>query len=341
MELRKRIKWLFWSTFTFLSLAVGLFATIVLIQVKPAIFEAYLVDPANWRAKNIRMDLPKGERGKLIKYGHKLVSETPKWMGPDSDDDVLKFTGNHLSCTNCHLEGGTKRGAAAWIGISQRFPQFKGRENRNVTLKDRVNGCMERSMNGKKLPEESTQMEAIIAYMDWLSEGVPEEISQQYTGFPEIAIPNVKADLVKGKEIYTVECQTCHGEDGAGIKTANNSTYQFPPLWGQDTYNHGAGMNRVLTAAQFIKGNMPFGQATYEQPKLSDEEAFHVAAYINSFSRPVKQFTEQDFPDLVLKPVSTPYGPWADDFSEEQHKYGPFPPIISYYKDKHGITKKK
>ena len=86
---------------------------------------------------------------------------------------------------------------------------------------------------------------------------------------------------------------------------------------------------------------MPYLQATWDNPKLTDEEAYHVAGYINSFTRPHKQHTENDYPDKTLKPVSTPYGPWTDDFTAEQHKYGPFPPIITYYQEKFGIVKTK
>jgi len=100
-------------------------------------------------------------------------------------------------------------------------------------------------------------------------------------------------------------------------------------------------MHRVLTAAAFIKNNMPYLQASWEDPKLSDEEAFHVAGYINSFERPRKKNTDKDYPDKKLKPVSTPYGPWTDSFPAEQHKYGPFPPIIAYYKETFGIEKTK
>jgi len=100
-------------------------------------------------------------------------------------------------------------------------------------------------------------------------------------------------------------------------------------------------MHRVITAAQFIKSNMPFGQATWDNPKLTDDEAFHVAGYINSFERPKKRFTENDYPNKKLKPVSTPYGPWSDHFSATQHKYGPFLPIISFYKEVYDIKKTK
>ena len=108
-------------------------------------------------------------------------------------------------------------------------------------------------------------------------------------------------------------------------------------LWGADSYNDGAGMHRVFTAAQFIKGNMPFGQEPYNNPSLTDEEACHLAG----FDRPKMKNTEGDYPDLKKKPVSTSYGPWEDNFSAEQHKYGPFPPIIKYYKEKYDMNKTK
>ncbi|WP_188619038.1 c-type cytochrome [Christiangramia forsetii] len=142
--------------------------------------------------------------------------------------------------------------------------------------------------------------------------------------------------------MFIKECSVCPCENGKGQRLANSAEgYQYPPLWGPDSYNNGAGMHRVITAAQFIKGNMPFGQATWDNPKLTYEEAYHLAGYINSFERPEKRSLEKDYPDLKLKPVSNPYGPWADHFSATQHKYGPYPPIMDYYQREYGITKKQ
>lgn len=137
-----------------------------------------------------------------------------------------------------------------------------------------------------------------------------------------------------------MHCASCHGFDGQGERNIESNTYLYPPLWGPDSYNHGAGMHRVLTAAQFIKGNMPLG-TTADEPLLSDEEAYDVAGYINSFTRPLKLNPENDFPDKKLKPLSTPYGPWADSFSKEQHKYGPYGEIAAYYQAKYNLKKTK
>lgn len=325
-------------------LVMGVFIMVLLMHTSPAMFVSTpKPSPEDWKPRDITTDLlPAGRNGDLIKYGFLLIAESPKWIGPQVLDENQRYAGNNLACKNCHLQNGTQAGSGSWVGVTNRFPQFRGRENKIGTIEERVNGCMERSMSGKKLPVESKQMKAIVAYMEWLSEDVPEEREVEFKGFPKIQIPEMIADPVKGKLVYEAECQLCHGENGEGVRLADAAKgYQYPPLWGSDTYNHGAGMHRVLTAAQFIKGNMPFGTATAANPKLTDEESYHVAAYINSFDRPKKSNTEQDFPDKKLKPVSTPYGPWEDDFTAEQHKYGPFQPIIAYYKDKYDIAKTK
>jgi thiosulfate dehydrogenase len=40
-------------------------------------------------------------------------------------------------------------------GVWGQFPQYRAREGAVVTLEDRINGCMERSMNGRALPLDS------------------------------------------------------------------------------------------------------------------------------------------------------------------------------------------
>jgi len=295
--------------------------------------------PGQWRPKDPSKSL--STMPEKVKKGYYLITETYQYMGPTAKNPSNRFTGNNLACTNCHLGAGTQAGASSWVGIIKRFPQFGGRANRIGTIEDRINGCIERSMNGKKLPENSDKMDAIVAYMDWISQGLPEKERNIYKGYQPIRLPDMAVDLDKGKQVFIKECLVCHGEQGQGRKKPNTAGYLYPPLWGLDSYNDGAGMNRVITAAEFIKSNMPYLQATWDNPKLTDEEAYHVAGYINSFPRPQKTNTALDYPNKKLKPVSTPYGPWTDHFTKEQHTYGPFPPIIAYYNETYGITKTK
>ena len=95
-------------------------------------------------------------------------------------------------------------------------------------------------------------------------------------------------------------------------------------------------MFRVIKAAQFIKANMPDGEATWDKPKLSDEEALDVAAYINSNQHERPNSGGLDYDDIRTKYVDYPFGPYDDIFTERDHKLGPFQPIIDYRK-KHGL----
>ena len=275
-----------------------------------------------------------------IKYGHELFIKTPKYLGPDNGDPDKVYTGNRLACNNCHLKSGTKPFSAPLIGIVKRFPQFRGRENKIGTIEERINGCMERSMNGRKIPSEGKEMQAFVTYLTWLSRLAPEDGKVAGQGFVKVEIPNRKVDLIHGQQVFEKNCIVCHGKNGQGVKRPESFTYEYPPLWGNDSYNNGAGMTRVITAAQFIKANMPFG-TTYEAPVLSDGEAYDVAGYINQQQRPEKPNREADFPDLIKKPVSTPYGPYVDNFPIEQHQLGPFQPIMEFYKSEFNSIKSK
>ncbi|TNJ41472.1 c-type cytochrome [Tamlana fucoidanivorans] len=280
------------------------------------------------------------KENELLKYGMALFQKTPQYIGPDNGNPEMIYQGNRLACKNCHLNSGTKAYSAPLIGIIQRFPQFRGRENKIGTIEERINGCMERSMNGKILPTDGKEMRALVAYLNWLSRYAPSDGNIKGKGFLKIKIPNRAVDLDHGRVVFFKHCIVCHGTNGQGVKSVDGYTYEYPPLWGENSFNHGAGMTRVITAAQFIKGNMPFG-TNYYAPVLTDEEAYDVAGFINSQDRPKKSHPEKDFPDLKKKPVSTPYPPYADSFPVEQHQKGPFQPIMAYYKEKFNITKTK
>lgn len=341
-DLESKVKLLVKATYLVIALFILNFITVIILYLNPFTTVERVKEKAAWSLKSIETDIPDNDLGERIKYGYQLVTNTNKIVGPLSKTPTMRFAGNNLNCTNCHLNSGRKIGSGSFVGITSRFPQFRGRENKIGTLAERINGCFERSMNGKALDENSKEMQSMIAYMSWLSKDVPEEIEKKHKGYVNINIPTVKADVSKGKALYDIKCIHCHQENGVGMKNAGDefTGYLYPPLGGEDTYNDGAGMNRVITAAQFIKGNMPFG-ATYDAPQVTDEEAYNLAAYINTFTRPEKRNKEDDFPNILLKPVSTPYGPWADNFSKEQHKFGPFQPIMSFYKEKYNITKSK
>jgi thiosulfate dehydrogenase len=286
------------------------------------------VDLTKWTAPDIE-SVGNDPFGQLVKYGYALVSDTANQIGPNVADPAKRFTGNHLNCQSCHLQGGTQPYAMPLTGIWGQFPQYRGREGAVDTLEVRINGCMERSMNGRALPLDGREMLAMMAYMRWLSAGIPAGATLIGAGTMRIKEPARPADPAHGAQVYAQVCATCHGEDGSGQHAATGTGYQIPPLWGPDSFNNGAGMSRLLTAAAYAKHNMPLG-TTFDAPVLNDEDAYDVAGYVNSHERPQKPDLEKDFPIRLEKPVDTPYGPYADGFSPAQHKLGPFEPIRTH-----------
>lgn len=273
--------------------------------------------------------LPDDAFGAQVRRGRDLITATYAHIGPEVPDSAKRFAGNNLACSNCHLEAGTKKFGLPIFGLFGLFPQYSARLGAEITIEDRVNSCMVRSMNGRELPTDSAEMQAFVAYIKFLSSGVAP--GQVLPGLGAGAMPELKraADPVRGKAIYANSCQACHNTDGSGIRRSLPTTdlgYMMPPLWGADSFNDGAGMARLITAANFLHFNMPHG-ADYLNPQLSVEQAWDVAAFVISQPRPKKAGLDKDFPDLSRKPVDTPYGPYADGFSERQHKYGPFAPI--------------
>ena len=266
-------------------------------------------------------------------YGEYLVRNTAMVLGSGQADPELRYSGTNMACASCHLESGRLPGTLDLLQAAAKYPRFSGRDGGDGDLRDRINGCMTRSMNGHTLPRESTEMRAIETYIidlgnQYQAMSETARMSSEPPGFKE---PARKASLENGQQVFVERCQVCHGANGEGLPASGDIAegYLFPPLWGADSYNNGAGMTRLLTSASFIKARMPLGS-----PDLSDDEAYDVAAYMNSHERPVKDNLEADYPELFRKPVDSPYGPYADPFDQEQHKYGPFEPIREFYRNR-------
>ena len=279
-------------------------------------------------------NLPNDHYGRLARYGKQLSEKTFEVIGPEVSDKKMRYSENNLACTNCHQEGATKKFAIPWVGAQATFPQYRGREDDVSTIEERINGCMERSMNGKPLPFNGKEMKAFVTYIHFLSKGIPVGSSIEGQGLPKYTPPDRMANINAGETIYTEKCIACHGPDGAGLrngKPGEAKGYTFPPLWGKDTFNNGAGMNRLLTAASFIKTNMPLG-VSHGQSLLSDDQAYDVAAFVLSKPRPIKANLDKDFPARWNKPVDAAFPPYVDGASAEQHKYGPFQPLIENMK---------
>jgi thiosulfate dehydrogenase len=281
--------------------------------------------------------LPDDAFGRTVRLGRDLIVKTSSLIGPDAADPAKRYGGNGLDCQSCHLNAGTQRFGLPLAGVWGVFPLYIARENEVRTLEERINGCMERSMNGRVLPVGSDQMKAMLTYINFISATEPVGKSLEGRATPPLPLPEKAGDPTHGREVFTATCAVCHGADGQGQRLdpaeakETGRRYRIPPLWGSDSFNDGAGMARGITAAQFVHANMPFG-TTYETPALSVADAFDVVAYISGQPRPHKSRLEADFPDRARKPVDATYPPFVGPFTPDQHRLGPWPPIQAWIK---------
>lgn len=272
--------------------------------------------------------IPDDEYGHMIRYGRELVKNTAKYFGPNGS--VARIS-NGMNCQNCHLEAGTKTFGNNYSIFFASYPKKSGRSGKMAEATERIADCFQRSLNGKVPDLNGKEVQAMLAYMKWVGSEQDKGKKAFGSGTEKLKYMDRAADPQKGLLVYQNKCQSCHGQQGQGIKSEDQLAYVYPPLWGAHSYNDGAGMYRLNNFAGFVKNNMPFG-VSYPDAQLTDEESWDVAAFVNSQPRPHKE-QKQDYPDRTKKPIDAPYGPYLDGFSEQQHKYGPFQPIVLALKE--------
>ena len=197
-------------------------------------------------AKNVLGDVPAAA---TAEFGRKLLRDTAAFIGPDNKNPDMRYSGTHLACASCHLDIGTRPGTLSLLQTSTRYPRLSGRDGGMRDLRDRINGCMQRSMNGHPLPRDSVEMIAMEEYIldlgnEYAAMGESRRLPDEPPAFAE---PDRAADVEAGRLVYETRCRVCHGQNGAGLQATPNPSdgYVFPPLWGHDSFNNGAGMNRA------------------------------------------------------------------------------------------------
>jgi thiosulfate dehydrogenase len=218
-----------------------------------------------------------------VRRGRALVTNTR--------DSLPANVGSQLRCVSCHMGDGLVANKMPYVGVYARFPQYRTRSATVEIIEDRINDCFERSLNGKALARDSRPMRDIVAYMAFLSYGIPVGAQVEGQGLPRL--DPLPGDTARGRQVFETRCTICHGADGQGGKGGAPGALVGPPLWGPHSFNIGAGMARVRTAAAFIKVAMP-----YDNPgSLSPQEAFDVATYITSHPRPDFARKSGDWPN--------------------------------------------
>jgi thiosulfate dehydrogenase len=199
-------------------------------------------------------------------------------------DSLPAYAASALNCTSCHLDEGRRANAIPLTGAFLRYPKFNDRVNAVIPLEDRINYCFTRSLAGSKLPADSREMQDIVAYLAFISTGIPLGQHMRGEGLPKM--PALAGDSAHGKMLFANNCARCHGTDGGGMAV-------FPPLWGAHSFSIGASMARVERAASFIRYNMPFDRPG----TLNNQEAYDLAAYVTSMPRPDLPGKEGDWPN--------------------------------------------
>ena len=227
---------------------------------------------------------PPGELGVVIRLGETLVKQT-------SQHPLTKpFVGNQLNCTSCHLDAGRHPKAASFIGVAAAYPAYSPREEMVITLEDRILNCFIRSQNGSRPPNGGRVSVAIASYITWLSRHTPIDMNASQPLGPNqltmLDAGDYEPSVPRGRALYSDRCASCHSDDGKGGDDG-------PPVWGDQSYNDGAGLAKIPKLAAWLKVAMPLQDAD-----LTDEESLDIAAFVNSHSRPKFQ----------LKPIvdSTP-----------------------------------
>ncbi len=216
--------------------------------------------------------LPGGPLGEAVQRGYEMITHT------QTDPQVKAYVGNALNCASCHTDAGNNHNPGNFLLTATKFPGYSKRENTVLTLEDRIDNCFMRSMNGMRPNPDSPVTVDMAAYIAWLDRGKPLYGATPAKGaspYAPMLASASHADFIAGKKVYAANCAACHQASGGGIPGT------FPPLWGKESYNAGAGLANVVKLATWVKGNMPLGNA-----HLSEKEAFEVALYVDTHPRP-------------------------------------------------------
>lgn len=284
--------------------------------------------PSFWKAPDttlIRLERDSA----LIRYGRNLIAKTSFYLGPKG---TIANISNGMNCQNCHLNAGTVPFGNNFGSVASLYPRYRERSGGIESIEKRVNDCLQRSLNGQPLDSLSREMRAMVAYLNWVGKDVPKGEKANGSGLIKLSYLPRAADTIRGKKVFLATCTSCHQKDGSGLPQPDGGGYFYPPLWGARSFNTAAGLYRISNMARYVFANMPVG-STHHKPILSQEEAWDVAAYLVSRPRPHRDF-KKDWPNLDSKPIDHPFGPYADNFSEAQHKYGPFTEIEKSRKTK-------
>ena len=278
-----------------LAAAIGLAGTTAwLVGVRPAQVGALVGMKSVPHLHQPRTDdeIPQGPYGDIIRQGEQIFRDPGTY--------AAAYVGNDLRCTNCHLNAGRLAGAAPMWAAYTAYPAYRSKTKNVDTFAERLQGCFDYSMNGKAPPLGDKVLVALETYSYFLAKGLPTGEIIEGHGFPPLPKPDLPGDYTRGGQVYAQNCASCHGAQGQGQSSGGKVV--FPPLWGARSYNWGAGMTSIESAANFIRANMPLGLGG----SLSVQQAWDVATFMDSQVRPQDPRFDGDVQSTRAKYANTP-----------------------------------
>lgn len=206
-------------------------------------------------------DAPEAIR-EAVMLGFNIINDTAQY--------APEHVGNELTCATCHLEGGTSKASISLVGAAATFPKFSASHATSIGLAQKIQDCFARNLNAAPPAHDSPTMQALLAYLQWISKDIPVYASLPWA-LPAKLDTAHKPDAAAGEKVYAESCASCHGDAGDGS----------PPLWGKGAYSDGSTLHNIDTLAVFTHRFMPPEAAT-----LTPEQSLDVAAYVDAQPRP-------------------------------------------------------
>jgi cytochrome c len=278
-------------------------------------------------------ELPLGAVGERVRYGMALLQRSSELLGPRQPDAALRHSRNDLNCVSCHQAGpsglpGSKPFGLPLVNVRNDYPKLDPKTMKVTSIEMRIAGML--GPGATPIKADSREMQAMVAYIDWLGSKIPPGRAMAGTGLDEaIAMPARAADVARGGTLYAAKCSVCHGAQGLGLKNGGferGMGYQFPPIAGDDAYDDGGHMYMVPLLTRFLRSNMPLG-ASADQPLLSVDDAYDIAAFVNT-DLPRKHSTTRPalYPDPRFRAIgfAIPENFPGDDAAYRKAGLGPF-----------------
>ncbi len=131
----------------------------------------------------------------------------------DTKAEAAHFVGpsNRLACRNCHFDGGRTRDTISLVGVAAKYP-WAPPGGKPLGLAQKVQDCFTTELNGTAPPESSVELQSVLAYLQWISKGVPVQSRPEWLGLVPLDLQR-DPDVQNGMQRFSDVCTRCHGPE--------------------------------------------------------------------------------------------------------------------------------